>query len=555
MTTPVLTIDQLTVRADDTRSTGIDRPLLLDNISLEIHPGEVLGLIGESGAGKSTIALAAMGFVRPGCHVAGGRVLFGGTDLLTLDEHALQQICGARIAYIAQSAAASFNPARRLGHQVAETLVLHRGLSWADAEVRAAELFAELDLPSPRTFGRRFPHQVSGGQLQRAMIAMAIACEPELLILDEPTTALDVTTQIEVLAAIRKTLQRHRAAAIYITHDLAVVAQMAHRLMVLRNGRIVETGLTADVIAAPRDDYTRRLFAAQTIPADPNAAPMEAGMPSTLAVQHVTASYRDHRAVLRDVSIAVKPGETLAIVGTSGSGKSTLARVICGLLPPDQGTVMFGGDALPPSFRQRSRDQLRRVQLVYQLPDTAINPHQRIDSLLGRVVQLHAGGSREDVAARVQELLRMVDLPAEFSRRRPSQLSGGEKQRIGIARALAARPDVIICDEVTSSLDPLVADGILTLLKRLQAETNTAYIVITHDIGVVRRIADTVAVLNDGALAAYGPLAEVFAPPLHPYTELLLSSVPQMRTDWLTDVLDSRKPGVAAATNPISIAT
>jgi peptide/nickel transport system ATP-binding protein len=394
---------------------------------------------------------------------------------------------------------------------------------------------------------------VSGGQLQRAMIAMAIACEPELLILDEPTTALDVTTQIEVLAAIRKTLSRHRAAAIYITHDLAVVAQMAHRLVVLRHGRMVETGLTQDIIDAPRDDYTRRLFAAEAIPADPPAESREAAVPVALDVRHVSAGYRDGSAVLRGVSISVKPGETLAIVGTSGSGKTTLARVICGLLPPAGGQVVFRGDALPASFRKRSRDQLRRIQLVYQLPDTAINPQQRVGRLLGRVVALHDGGPRHGVAARVAQLLRMVGLPAELSQRRSGQLSGGEKQRVGIARALAARPDVVICDEITSSLDPLVADDILTLLRQLQAATDTAYIVITHDIGVVRRIADKVAVLHEGALAAHGTLADVFSPPLHPYTELLLASVPQMRTGWLSELLDSRPAG-GSVPSPVSLA-
>jgi peptide/nickel transport system ATP-binding protein len=542
MVEPVLTIDRLSVRADDAGMAGGARPLLIDDVSLAVAPGEVLGLVGESGAGKSTLALTAMGYVRPGCHVSAGSVRFGGADMLAMDEARLRQIRGARIAYIAQSPAASFNPARRLAHQVAETLVLHRGLSWNEGQERAVELFAELDLPSPETFGRRFPHQVSGGQLQRAMIAMAIACEPELLILDEPTTALDVTTQIEVLVAIRKTLRRHRTAALYITHDLAVVAQMAHRIVVLRHGRTVETGPTRDIIVAPRDNYTRRLFAAESMPGaarDPAPAPAGA-IPAALDVRRVTTSYRDARTVLRDISLTVQPGKTLAIVGASGSGKTTLARVICGLMPPGAGEVRFRGEVLAASFRKRKRDQLRRIQFVYQHPDTAINPQQRIGKLLGRVVKLHDGGSRHGIAARVAQLLHEVGLPPEHARRRAWQLSGGEKQRIGIARALAARPDVVICDEITSSLDPLVADGILDLLKQIQGRTGAAYIVITHDIGVVRRIADTVAVLHDGALAALGTLADVFSPPLHPSTERLLACVPQMRTDWLSELLDQR---------------
>jgi len=539
MTVPLLTIDNLCVDADAAGVQGT-RARLLDGISLTLQGGEVLGLIGESGAGKSTLGLAAMGYARPGCHFSGGRVLFGGQDLLRLDRATLSTIRGARIAYIAQNPWASFNPSRRLGVQVAETLVLHRGASWADAERRAAALFAELDLPEPDTFGRRFAHQVSGGQLQRVMIAMAIACEPELLVLDEPTTALDVTTQIDVLAAIRKTLAAHRAAAIYISHDLALVAQLAHRVMVLRHGALVETGSTASIMTAPQHDYTRRLLAAHDIARTADAMPTPAGDGAALAAQGITASYRNHPGVLKSVSLSVKRGETLAIVGTSGSGKSTLARVICGLLPPDAGTVSFMGQALPPSLDDRSRDQLRRVQLIYQQAETALNPRQRVGRILGRAVALYSGGSRAEVQARVGELLRRVGLPPAFAGRLPSHLSGGEKQRVCIARALAAQPDVIVCDEIISSLDLLIADEILQLLQQIQRDTGTAYIFITHDIGVVRRIADTVAVLSHGELVAQGPLDQVFAPPLHPYTALLLSSVPEMRTGWLADVLDAR---------------
>jgi peptide/nickel transport system ATP-binding protein len=434
-------------------------------------------------------------------------------------------------------------------------LVLHRARSWREAERHAARLFGDLDLPSPERFGRLYPHQVSGGQLQRAMIAMAIACDPELLVFDEPTTALDVTTQIEVLAAIRETLRRTRAAAIYITHDLAVVAQLADRLMVLRSGCLIEEGVTADILRAPRHDYTRRLLAAEN--ASPDLSRIIRGKAhaveqrDAIAAEAITASYRGGGPVLRNVSIAVRPGETLALVGTSGSGKSTLARVLCGLLPPDRGSVLFRGELLPPTLRRRSREQLRRIQLVYQMPDTALNPRQRIGRILGRVVALFFGGPRRDVEARVAQLLGMVGLPADVAERTPSQLSGGQKQRVGIARALAARPDVIICDEVTSSLDPIVAEDIIKLLRTIQAETGTAYIFITHDIGVVRRIADRVAVLNAGEVVAQGALAEVFSPPLHPYTESLLSSVPQMRTDWLSETLDKRR-AIATGAAPLT---
>ena len=535
MADPLLAYEGL--RIEPMSSIGA-RPLV-DGISLTLARGEVLGLIGESGAGKSTLGLAALGYIRPGCAMTAGRIVFDGQDLARLKPAELRAIRGARVAYVAQSAAASFNPAKRLGDQVAEALLLHRSSDRARAHRRAADLFAELDLPEPQSFGTRFPHQVSGGQLQRAMIAMAMACEPELLILDEPTTALDVTTQIEVLAAIRKVLRRHGAAGLYSTHDLAVGAQIADRLAVLRHGKLVETGPTRTILQAPVEDYTRRLVAARAEPQRTHDTP--AAAPPLLTVSNVTAGYRTAPNVLADISLDLQAGQTLAVVGMSGSGKSTLARLLCGLMAPQHGTVTFQGTPLPPDFRQRSREQLRRVQMIYQLPDTALNPRQTVGRLLGRVVEFYFGLRGSAQPRKVDELLDHVGLDHNFASRRPGELSGGQKQRVCIARALAAEPDLVICDEVTSALDPLVADEILALLEQQQQRTRTAYIFITHDIGVVRRVADHVAVMEKGRIVALGPLREVFAPPLHPYTQLLLSSVPQMRTDWLTDILSSRE--------------
>jgi peptide/nickel transport system ATP-binding protein len=539
MAAPILSIESLRVEAIGARGRTA-RPLV-DGIDLSVAPGEVVGLIGESGAGKSTLGLAALGYIRPGCAVTRGRVIFDGQDLGAMAPAELRALRGSRIAYVAQSAAATFNPAMRLGRQVAEALVQHRAMPWEEAYRRAGELFAELDLSSPETFGQRYPHQVSGGQLQRAMIAMAMSCDPELLILDEPTTALDVTTQIEVLAAIRRTLRRRGAAGLYITHDLAVVAQLADRLVVLRHGQFVESGSTRQILEHATQEYTRRLVAVRA--AHEARVVREEAAPSlpVLAVRHVTAGYRRQPSTLVDVSLSLDAGDTLAVVGMSGSGKSTLARVLCGLIAPHTGVVEFHETALAPDFRRRSREDLRRLQMIYQLPDTALNPRQTVGRILGRVTTFSVGLRGAAARRRVEELLDLVGLPRDFVHRLPGQLSGGQKQRVCIARALAAEPDVIICDEITSALDPIVADEILCLLRDLQVKTGAAYIFITHDIDVVRRVASDVAVLQEGRIVAMGPLSKVFNPPLHPYTELLLSSVPQLRSDWLGDVLESRE--------------
>ena len=511
---------------------------IVDGVSFDLAPGKVLGLIGESGAGKSTIGLSAMAYGRGGVRITGGEVWLNGRDILQGGQRSLRDLRGAEVTYVAQSAAAAFNPAKKLMEQIVEASVEHKRCSRSEAEKRAVALFEKLGLPDPETFGDRYPHQVSGGQLQRAMTALALCPQPDLVIFDEPTTALDVTTQIDVLAAIKEAIRDTGVAALYITHDLAVVAQVSDDIMVLQHGHTVEYADVDTIINNPQEEYTKALVSVRSIDHEemvPTGDPL-------LRVRDISARYKGLKFdVLKDINVDLHAGQTLALVGESGSGKSTMARVITGLLPPHTGSIEFDGRILSADLKARSNDDLRELQMIYQMADVAMNPRQTVGTIIGRPLEFYFGIKGAEKRKRVIELLDEIEMGEKFIDRYPAELSGGQKQRVCIARALAAKPKLIICDEVTSALDPLVADGILKLLLDLQKIENVAYLFITHDLATVRAIADSIAVMYQGKVVRYGPKSQVLAPPFDDYTDLLLSSVPEMKLGWLENVIATRK--------------
>ena len=544
------------LRISATNDDGVEIPIV-KGVTFDIHKGEVVALIGESGSGKTTISLASLAYTKPGLHFAGGEVLLNGNDVLTMEPLQQRALRGASVAYLAQSAAATFNPAITIGEQVTESAVLHGVLSQEDATKRAEELYHALELPDANRIGYRYPHQVSGGQLQRLMAAMALCGKPDLMVLDEPTTALDVTTQIEVLKAFKKVIREENSAAIYVTHDLAVVAQVADHIVVLYGGEIMEQGSADQIINRPTHAYTKRLMDA--VRPTPVAGMGEIvgkehdrDVPS-IEVNHMTAGYGKIEngepavTILRDVNVSVKNAHVVGVIGESGCGKSTMARVMAGLLPPSKGQIKLEGKELEGALLDRKLEELQKVQFVFQMADTALNPKQVIGDIIGRPLEFYHGLKGKERHAKVVEILELVELPAEFASRYPMELSGGQKQRINLARSLAANPEVMLCDEVTSALDSIVGANVIKLLTSLRNKTGVSFVFISHDLSTVASFADEIVVLYAGRVVEQGPTDEVLSPPFHPYTRLLISSVPEMRIGWLEDTMQKREMAVGIA--------
>lgn len=530
------------------------KPVIRD-ISLTVHEGEVLALIGESGSGKTTLALSALGRVRPGLVVRAGSVQLNEVDLMAANNATLQRLRGRVVSYIAQSAAMSFNQRMRLDQQVIEPALVHDAMPAEKAIERAHDLYRLLDLPDAERIGSRYPHEVSGGQLQRFMIAMGLHLHPNLVVCDEPTSALDVTTQVEVLRALKAAIREHKTAALFVSHDLAVVAQVADRIAVLKHGQLIEEGTTAEILERPQAAYTLDLIAAcRRWPVKAGSGEGRARNSASkatpfLRVSNITAGYGDldkqglpSIKVLNDVSLDVRRGQVLAVIGESGSGKSTLARVIAGLHRQALGDLFHAGVELPRGLSMRSHEQLRRVQMVFQSADTALNSKQSVGRILNRVLKFFDRVPRHERPARIAALLEMVNLPPDYAKRLPSHLSGGEKQRVNLARALAADPDVLICDEITSALDTVVAASIIQLIEDLRDRLSLAIVFISHDMATVASLADEVIVLQNGQVVESGPTHQVLTAPGSAYTRLLVRSVPELRKGWLeeTQVLASQ---------------
>ncbi|MBI2740554.1 MAG: ABC transporter ATP-binding protein [Rhodospirillales bacterium] len=521
------------------RPDGALQPAVID-ASFVLEAGESLGIVGESGSGKSTLARALLGHTRPGGVITSGRVCLDDRDIKSLDPEEMRLLRGGRVAFVPQNPLSSLTPHLRAGSQVAEAVRVHRRCGAKEAREIAIELFAATNLPRPAELYHRYPHELSGGQRQRVVIAAALAGNPRLVILDEPTTALDKTTEIQVLELVQALRGRLNAALIYVSHDLNVISEMCERVLVMLSGRIVESGPTARVYHHPARDYTRRLIAAIPRVDAPRAPSPVASSPlreaPLLSAADLGYRYPAQRGLfgwgkggeaapaLQGLSFAIRRGETVGLVGESGSGKSTAAALVAGLIAPGQGRLDFEGRPLPGLARDRSADTRRRIQMVFQDPLSSLNPRHRVGTILERPLVSFHGLSPASARRRALELLGRVQLDAALIDSYPRQLSGGQQQRVAFARAFAADPDLIVCDEITSALDVSVQAQVLEMVKSLQRDAGTACLFISHDLGVIRRMADRVVVLQAGLVREAGDTDMVFDKPVHDYTRLLLQA-------------------------------
>ena len=502
---------------------GADRPFAVQGVTLDVKPREILCIVGESGSGKSVLTATLMGAAPKGLSVAAGKALMGGQDLLTLSERQWQKIRGKEIGMIFQEPMASLNPALTVAQQIEEVFILHSDMPKAGRAREARRLVEAMHLPEPDRILKSYPHQLSGGQCQRVVIAMALAMSPKLLIADEPTTALDVTTQAQVLKLIRELRDDHGHGIIFITHDLGVVADIADRIAVMRRGEVVELGTADQVLKNPQHDYTKTLIAA--VPSlVPHDRPIPEAAKPALEVSHLNHSY-GAKQVLHDIQIAVAPGRVLSIVGESGSGKSTIAKNLIRLIDPSSGRIVVAGEDILAAKGPALRNMRKRIQMIFQDPFGSLNPRRRVGPMIARAAVL-SGASRADAVTRAKELLELVGLERSAYTRRPAAFSGGQRQRIGIARALAMQPDVLIADESVSALDVSVQAQVLDLLADLQKRLDLAVVFITHDLRVAAQISDEIVVLSKGHVVERGPASEVLTHPKHPYTRDLIAAAP-----------------------------
>ena len=531
MSDPVLDVRGLTVDLP----ADADRAHAVEDVSFTLQPNEILCLVGESGSGKSIAARSIMGLLPvPRVRASAGEIRFRGEDLLRATPARMRAIRGSLISMVFQDPMTALNPLKSVGSQIDEAIAVHAPMAARERRIRILERLEAVHLPDPPRILRAYPHELSGGQRQRAMIAMALALEPAILIADEPTTALDVTTQGQILALIAEIQARRHMSVLFITHDFGVVSEIADRVAVMQHGRVVETGPAAQVLHAPQHEYTRTLIAAIPSLTPPRRAPIADDVPEVLSVQGLRKSYRARgpfgasRAAaqaVRGVDLRVRRGETLGLVGESGSGKSTVARCVARLTDADGGRVMLGDIDLRPLSRRELRPLRKRVQMIFQDPYSSLNPRRTVGRLIAEGPMVH-GTPQRDALARARELLDLVGLGAHVAERYPEEFSGGQRQRIGIARALALDPQLLVADEPVSALDVSVQAQVLRLLADIRSRLDLSMLFITHDLRVAAQVCDTIAVMRHGEIVETGPTARIFSDPQHPYTRELLAAVP-----------------------------